>query len=605
MPHIQYSGPDGRRQIHPVSRRLTTIGSAPECHIVLSGLDVGDTHATLTHEPGKFVLESTNRQNVFFVRGKKTRSHELKHGDVLVLGGIELVFSMLDTQPAPSTRDAHDEMSIQAMQTLQRFSEQVAEPSGLDPMLDEIIDQVVALTKARKGFLVLSEGEKYEIRVARNLEREPVDDPAQLLSDDILREVIATREAQIISDAYNDRRFQKSMSVINLKLSSVMCCPLLYRGELLGLIYVGNNDVVDLFRVEQLEMLKVFASQAALFIKNAKLLNELRSESADLAERLEQMKFGSIIGACPPMVEVFKKVDKVASTDITVLVTGETGTGKELVASEIHRRSSRANGAFITVNCGAIPENLIESELFGHIKGAFTGAVSTQIGKFQAADGGTLFLDEIGELPLNMQVKLLRAIQERQVQRVGETKTTPVDIRIVAATNRELQKEVSEGRFREDLYFRLNVINVELPPLRERGDDVVLIARYLVQKYAGEYGRTLDPQTAFDEGALRALMRFSWPGNIRQLENHIKKALVLAEGVALSAADLDLELPTGGDNPEAIVPLTEARDRWQREYINRVLALNNGNRTKTARDLGVDPRTIFRHLEKVEKSKQA
>jgi transcriptional regulator with GAF, ATPase, and Fis domain len=251
------------------------------------------------------------------------------------------------------------------------------------------------------------------------------------------------------------------------------------------------------------------------------------------------------------------------------------------------------------VNCGAIPENLIESELFGHLKGAFTGAIANQLGKFQAADKGTIFLDEVGELPLQLQVKLLRVLQERQIQRVGEAKTTPIDVRVVAATNRDLADEVKHNRFREDLFCRLNVIGVVLPPLRERGDDVLLIARYLVKRFAKEYGREIDPAKAFGASAVHAMMRFGWPGNIRQLENHIKKALVLAEGPQIQAKDLDLEAPEGAKvEDQLILPLTEAREAWQREYINRVLALNGGNRTKTARDLGVDPRTIFRHLEK-------
>ena len=604
MPHFQHSA-DGKVQRHPIVRNLTSIGSSADCHIVLRGPDIAPTHCTLIHEPGRYKLESTQRANVFFVRGKKLRSHDLKHGDAVVIGGNELVFSAVDA-PAPSRDDPEidrktAQSAILAMQQLQAFSELLLRGGDLGQLLDELIDQVVAMTRASKGFLVLSsEGsDNYEIKVARNLERQPVDDASQLLSDNIIREVITTREAQIISDAYADARFQSSLSVINLKLSSVMCVPLIVRGELLGLIYVGNDSVRDLFRGEQLETLKVFASQAALFIKNAQVLGELRSETVELAERLEHVKFGQIIGGCPQMIEVYNRVEKVATTDITVLVTGETGTGKELIAREIHDRSPRGKGPFITVNCGAIPENLIESELFGHIKGAFTGAVAHQLGKFSAADKGTIFLDEIGELPLQLQVKLLRVLQEKQVQRVGEAKTTPIDVRVVAATNRDLGDEVKQGRFREDLYFRLNVIGVELPPLRDRGDDVLLIARYLVGRFAKEYGREIDVSKAFSSSAMHAMMRFAWPGNIRQLENHIKKALVLAEGPQITAKDLDLEAPEGAKNDEQLIlPLAEAREAWQREYINRILALNGGNRTKTARDLGVDPRTIFRHLEK-------
>ena len=291
------------------------------------------------------------------------------------------------------------------------------------------------------------------------------------------------------------------------------------------------------------------------------------------------------------MQEVFRKVEKIAPTDISVLITGETGTGKELIAREVHNRSPRAGKPFVTINCGAIPENLLESELFGHVKGAFTGAVANKPGKFQAADGGTLFLDEIGEMPLELQVKLLRALQEKVVYRVGDTRPETVDIRIVAATNRELEKEIAGGRFREDLYYRLNVVNVELPPLRERGDDVLVIARYLLSRYSREYDAKVK---GFSPNAAVAIRKHNWPGNIRQLENRIKKAIVLCESTVIGPEDLGLT----GDVLPQILTLAEAKEKFQRDYINEVLELNNGNRTKTARDLGVDPRTMFRHLEK-------
>jgi transcriptional regulator with PAS, ATPase and Fis domain len=274
-----------------------------------------------------------------------------------------------------------------------------------------------------------------------------------------------------------------------------------------------------------------------------------------------------------------------------VLITGETGTGKELIARELHRRSPRERGPFVTINCGAIPENLMESELFGHVRGAFTGAVVSRSGKFQEADKGTLFLDEIGELPLNLQVKLLRALQERVVFRVGDSKPEKVDIRVLAATNRNLDDEIRAGNFREDLYYRLNVVNLWCPPLRERGDDVMIIAKVLLSKYADELA---SPVRGFSPAALASIKKYSWPGNIRQLENRIKKALVLCEQTLLSPEDLDL----GANAEVSIVPLEKAKEDFQRRYVLDMLERNNGNRTQTARDLGVDPRTIFRYLEK-------
>jgi transcriptional regulator with PAS, ATPase and Fis domain len=249
------------------------------------------------------------------------------------------------------------------------------------------------------------------------------------------------------------------------------------------------------------------------------------------------------------------------------------------------------NGPFITVNCGAIPENLIESEMFGHVKGAFTGAIASRSGKFQQADHGTLFLDEIGELPLALQVKLLRALQERVVIRVGDSRPEKCDIRVVAATNRNLDEMIKTGEFREDLYYRLNVVNLWLPPLRDRGDDVFIIAKALLSKYADELN---SPVRGFSPQALAAIKKFNWPGNIRQLENRIKKALVLCDHTLLSAEDLDL----GAESQSSIVPLEKAKEDFQRNYVLEVLERNNGNRTQTARDLGVDPRTIFRYLEK-------
>jgi len=396
-----------------------------------------------------------------------------------------------------------------------------------------------------------------------------------------------------VADALHDAQWSSSSSVVNLKLCSVMCAPLMREGEPLGVIYLGNDSVVSLFDERDLEVLTVFTAQASLLVHNALLLHGLRRENEALRQAVQQNQFGEIIGAGASMREVFRRIEKVAMTDVSVLISGETGTGKELVAREIHRRSARAAGPFVAVNCGAIPESLLESELFGHVRGAFTGAVATRDGKFQAASGGTLFLDEVGDMPPALQVKLLRALQERMVTRVGDTRLEPVDIRVLAATHKVLEEEIQAGRFREDLYYRLNVIGIALPALAERGDDVVVIARFFLQRYAREFG---SKARSFAPAALSALRKYAWPGNIRELENRIKKAVVLCDQPVVEPQDLEL-------GPEALVPvkpLALAKEDFQKRYINEVLERNAGNRTKTAKDLGVDPRTIFRHLEKLE-----
>jgi DNA-binding NtrC family response regulator len=336
----------------------------------------------------------------------------------------------------------------------------------------------------------------------------------------------------------------------------------------------------------------VGAERLQVSIKNAMRMDALESEVRRINRQASNsLTFKDLVTKSPEMARVIRLGERTAKSTIPVLIEGESGVGKELVARAIQGASDRRGKTFVTVNCGAIPENLVESLLFGHEKGAFTGATEKHAGKFVEANGGTLFLDEIGELPLNLQVKLLRALQERVVFRVGDSRPEKVDIRVIAATNRVLEDEIAGGRFREDLYYRLNVVNLYLPPLRERGDDVLIIAKALLSKHCAELGAHVH---GFTPQALIAIKKSPWPGNIRQLENRIKKALVLCEKALLEPEDLDL----GKDEESAIVPLEKAKEEFQRRYVLEVLERNNGNRTQTARDLGVDPRTIFRYLER-------
>ncbi len=318
----------------------------------------------------------------------------------------------------------------------------------------------------------------------------------------------------------------------------------------------------------------------------------MRRELHALRQRTHQHRPRTrMLGNSAPMQDLKRLIEQVSTSRATVMVTGESGTGKELVARLIHETSERANKPFVRLHCAALSDNLLESELFGHERGSFTGAIARREGRFEQAHGGTLFLDEIGEIPHTTQVKLLRFLQQREFERVGSNKTITVDVRVIAATNRDLIEEVKEGHFREDLYYRLNVVALNLPPLRERDEDITLIAQYRLGRYTEDFkvGRK-----TLGKNALIAIRKYAWPGNIRQMENRIKKAVILSDNTVLEPEDLDLQ----PEDLEDILPLNEAKDRFQRRYINEILARNNGNRTKTARDLGVDPRTIFRHLEK-------
>jgi transcriptional regulator with GAF, ATPase, and Fis domain len=533
------------------------------------------------------------------VNGKKRGQHTLVDGDTIQLGATQLVFQRGErvSPPAEVRRGGARDPEALATSRLAQFARQLASEPGLDSALTRLLDALIEVVRADKGFVLeVTDGVPHILK-ARNFQRENVADAVERLSDTIVKRVLETREPLRIEDALHDAQFNASESVVNLKLASVMCLPLVMRGQLVGAIYLGNDKLLNLFTERELEVATSFCSTAALLIELARQLDELKADKKALEERLEAQAYGDIIGACDAMRDIFRKIDKVAGTDISVLVTGETGTGKELIAREIHRRSPRKNGPFVAINCGAIPENLLESELFGHARGAFTGAVTARPGRFQAASGGTLFLDEIGEMPAGLQVKLLRALQERAVTRVGENKAEAVDIRVVTATNKDLDEELKAGRFREDLYYRINVVHLHLPALRDRGEDAVMLAKWFLGRAIRELGSKVK---GFSPQALVAIKRFRWPGNIRQLENRIKKAVVLADKPMISPDDMELR----PEQLEPILPLIQARDEWQKRYINEVLERNGGNRTKTAKDLGVDPRTIFRHLERMEAEKR-
>ncbi|MBK6848638.1 MAG: sigma 54-interacting transcriptional regulator [Proteobacteria bacterium] len=577
--------PDGASTVHPLHRNVTSVGRAAACDVVVGDPALAETHCHLRCDGRAYEISAIGKSELW-VAGKRRSHHELRHGDRLRIGGSELVFGLHDEPSPPPSGD-----SGALYRRFFEFSSRLLRQYELPELLDALLDAVIAVTHAQRAFLVLLDGEVPRISVARNVEQESIDDALDQLSDSIIARVVRTRQPLLVSDVQQDAELGAARSVLRLQLASVLCVPLVDQDTLLGLIYLGNNSVLQGFDRTTLDLLNGFAAHASLIVKNALLINSLQLDRQQLKQRLDALRFGRVIGACDAMRDMFRRVEKVAPTDISVLITGETGTGKELIALELHERSPRRRGPFVSINCGAIPEHLIESELFGHAKGAFTGAVAHRRGKFHAADGGTLFLDEIGELPLALQVKLLRVLQDKAVVRVGETRPEPVDIRVVAATNRNLQQEVAAGAFREDLYYRINVINLHLPPLRERGDDVTLIAKYLLDRYADELGSKVRGLSA---DAAVAVRRYGWPGNIRQLENHLKRAVVLSDKPLLSALDLDLK----PEDLPPVVPLAQAKEDYARQYVAEVLARNGGNRTQTARQLDVDPRTIFRYLEK-------
>jgi two-component system, NtrC family, response regulator len=322
---------------------------------------------------------------------------------------------------------------------------------------------------------------------------------------------------------------------------------------------------------------------------------QLEKEYRELQQSQRSEVFEDMLGTSPQMQAVFAFIRKVAGTNAPVLLLGESGTGKEMAAAAIHRRSARKDGPFVAINCNAIPENLLESELFGHEKGAFTGAHIQRKGMIETANGGTLFLDEIGELPPAIQVKLLRFLQEQRLQRVGGREEIQIDTRIVAATNADLKQLIDNGKFREDLYFRLAVVTIRLLPLRERGEDIVFLAHEFLQSYAAQSSRT---KLLFAPDALRAIIRYSWPGNVRELQNRVKRGVIMTSGSRVTAKDLELAQGQNGAASTATT-LREAREQVEREMVEQALKRNSGRITAAAADLGISRPTLYELIEKL------
>ena len=330
--------------------------------------------------------------------------------------------------------------------------------------------------------------------------------------------------------------------------------------------------------------------QLGLIVERAYKLHGIEAENRRLAEKVGEDKtvLGRMITAAPEMMKVARTIERVANADVSVMLLGASGTGKELLARGVHESSARREGAFVAINCAAIPENLLESELFGHEKGAFTGAVKTTEGKIELAAGGTLFLDEVGDIPLPLQVKLLRFLQERTIERIGGRKAIAVDTRIVCATHQNLEAMIAAGSFREDLFYRLAEIVVKIPTLAERPGDAVLLAKHFLARFA----REMNPQVkGFGPDALAAIDGWTWPGNVRELENRVKRAVIMVEGKLISADDLDL---TGGDSDgEEMLNLKAAREQADRRMIRQALARSEGNISNTAKLLGISRPTLY------------
>jgi transcriptional regulator with GAF, ATPase, and Fis domain len=537
-----------------------------------------------------------------------------------------------------------------ALHALVGINRRLSEMHDLPRLLEVLMDSAILLTGAERGFLLLDETEGDEepargkrkpdlkVAVARNLDRKNLKKPGHKLSHTIALQVLESGERVLSLDAMADERYSEKASINTGALRSILCVPMTSQGRVIGVLYVDNRFASGAFGSDQAAMLEALADQAAIAIQTARLIARQRQTAAELeqkrveveklnarleerlhetetalenaradlsAQRLEAARrsdYSALKGEGPKLQRLFALMDRVRDHDFPVLLRGESGTGKELVARAIHFTGRRKRGPFVAVNCGALPSNLLESELFGHVRGSFSGAVGDRRGLFETASGGSLLLDEVGEMPLEMQVKLLRVLQSGEIQRVGDSTTRRVDVRVVAATHRDLAAMVAQGQFREDLFYRLRVVELAMPPLRDRLEDLPLLCdHFLHENRKSGVGRI----ERVGRDALQLLRAYRWPGNVRQLETLLKSACLFADGTVLQAADVGPLLERERAVESTTIGATMPGQEWLAQatldvivarIIKDRIAAHGGNKRRAAQTLGVDRGTLYARL---------
>jgi transcriptional regulator with GAF, ATPase, and Fis domain len=469
--------------------------------------------------------------------------------------------------------------NAEELNLLYSLARTLGEDRDYGELLTGVLDRTIESLGADRGFVLVRENEGFRAAVARNYRSEALSQAETEVSSSIANEVLETGKAVLIGDALDSDQYKHRPSVQRLSLRSVLCAPLVDTSEAFALIYLENRDIAQRFTSRQRELLDEICGLSAARLRVALAVESARRKARELETRIGEAD--GIITADPALGAVLETVRQVATTDLPVLIQGETGTGKELITRAIYRQSSRATGPFIILNCAVLPATLIESELFGVLRGAFTGADRDRVGLIGAAHRGTLFLDEIGELPMEVQPRLLRVLQSGEFNRLGSTRTETADIRIIAATNRDLEREIEAGTFRSDLFFRLATITLKLPPLRERVHDIPLLADHFLRQYSLRFGRETGRLSA---ELLATLLGYSFPGNVRELEAEMARVAALSKPGVPIAPDALSDRIRGVQN-EALQPMSIAE--MEKRLILLVLRTTDGNRTRAAEILGI------------------
>ncbi|TVQ25562.1 MAG: sigma-54-dependent Fis family transcriptional regulator [Spirochaetaceae bacterium] len=476
--------------------------------------------------------------------------------------------------------------------------------SDPNALLTRIVESATRLTEGEASSLLLinPDDNKLYFEVALGSKGPEVQRFSLNPGEGIAGWVVEKNRSLIVNDVETDQRFFSNISkAVGFSTRNILAAPMRIRDKCVGVLEILNKKERKDFTESDLWWLEIFANQAALAIQNARSFQKAREQIDLLSVQVTESKgYHTLVAMSPAMLEKIDLVKRVAPTDSSVLILGESGVGKELFAEQLHLNSRRADRAFVRVNCAALPESLLESELFGHVKGAFTDANRDRIGRFELADGGTIFLDEIGELPLSLQAKLLRVLQERTFEKVGASEPISVDVRIVAATNRDIEEEVSEGRFRRDLYYRLNVLPLYVPPLRSRPEDIPELAQFFLKRLNHETKKQI---RGFSDEAMEQLLSYSWPGNVRELENAVERAVVISRGDEISPDDLVLQRGQSDGARYEGNSLKDAVNMFKKQYLRATLGRCEWNQTVAARQLGIQRTYLSRLIKELDISR--
>ena len=612
----------------PLPEGEITLGRDPTNAVPLNDPSVSRKHCLFRQEEERFQVRDLESRNGTVVNGTAVKEQWLRHGDEIVVGDSVFLFLLEDDdRDLPVSRVEFDDRQRTAdtkvihpkevvylqpdrllrelpatsqiarnLNALLKISRIVHAIRDLGELQAQLLDLIFEVVPAGRGAILLANGGGPEFSSLYASTRQPKHAQLVRVSRTIARQVMDQGVAIMGSDVSRSEEFRDVESLAGSQVRSLMCVPLTVFQRSIGCIYLDSVSSANRFNEDHLQLVAAIAGVSAVALDNARRLQWLEQENQRLTIEVSQER--SLVGESARMKEIYQFLARVAPADSTVLIEGESGTGKELAARALHRNSGRAAKPFVAINCAAIPESLLESDLFGHERGAFTSAATQKKGRLEIANGGVVFLDEIGELAPALQVKLLRVLQEREFERVGGTHPIKVDIRLVAATNRDLDEAVAAGQFRRDLYYRLAVVKMRMPALRDRLEDIPMLTRHFVQKYAQRCRVKAKPVS---RQAMACLVNYDWPGNVRELENAVERALVLGSSDTILPEDLPESLLERSPSPE----MTEARYHASVKELKKQLILDaveqtHGNYVEAAGILGVHPNYLHRLIRNLE-----